>query len=152
MTLIAMILELQNRPGEARRLYEQVLDIDPTAAVAANNLAWMYAQEDTSLDAALKLAEVAAAALPDTPEVNDTLGWVYYKLQFTERAIPRFEQSVASAPDVADFRYHLGLALLANGDWDQARAELTHALEINPRFVGAEDARKALQSLGPEGQ
>src|SRR5204862_5288957 len=55
-TLIGMILELQKQPREAQKQYEIVLAIDPTAPVAANNLAWMHVVQGDDLGAALKLA------------------------------------------------------------------------------------------------
>ena len=43
-TMVALILTLQQKHDEARTRYEQVLALDPQSAVAANNLAWDYAE------------------------------------------------------------------------------------------------------------
>ena len=56
MTMAGSILQSQNRTSEARERYEQVLDLDPHAGAAANNLAWIYAQEGGNLDVALQFA------------------------------------------------------------------------------------------------
>ena len=53
-----MIQEARGDRDGARAQYERVLASDPHAGVAANNLAWMYAESDR-LDDALKLATVA---------------------------------------------------------------------------------------------
>ena len=45
-----MILEAQNKVAEARKRYRKVLDIDPNAVVASNNLAWSLAQQDQNLE------------------------------------------------------------------------------------------------------
>ncbi len=58
-------LEAQGKRAEARRRYEQVLQMDRHAPVAANNLAYIYAEHGGNLDVALQLAQTAKAALPD---------------------------------------------------------------------------------------
>src|SRR4029453_10479330 len=78
-TVVGMLLDMQNKTSEARAKYERALEIDPRAAVAANNLAWIYAETGGNLDTALQLAQTAKSQLPDVPEVNDTLGWIYHK-------------------------------------------------------------------------
>ena len=57
------------------------MEADPRAAVAANNLAWMYASRGEQLDRALQLAQAAKAELPDDAAVSDTLAYVYIKKQ-----------------------------------------------------------------------
>ena len=44
-TLLGMILEMQNKPEEARKQYEEAPALDPRAAVAANNLASQQAEK-----------------------------------------------------------------------------------------------------------
>ena len=80
-TMAALILQAQGKDEEARKRYERIVEKDPHAAVASNNLAWMYASRGEQLDRALQLAQAAKAELPDHPEVNDTLGFVYLKKQ-----------------------------------------------------------------------
>src|SRR6185295_18219927 len=112
------------------------------AAVAANNLAWIYAEEGQNLDVALQLAQTAKAQLPERPEVNDTLGWVYYKKGLATLAIPAFRDSVEKAPKSAVYQYHLGLAYAKAGDKEAARKALTAALQMDPKFSGAADAQR----------
>ncbi len=55
-TMVAMILTEQNKKDQAVKQYERVMDVDPNAAVAANNLAWLYMERGEHLDVALQLA------------------------------------------------------------------------------------------------
>ncbi|HET9363257.1 MAG TPA: tetratricopeptide repeat protein, partial [Vicinamibacterales bacterium] len=96
-------------------------------------------------DRALQLAQTAVAASPDKPEVVDTLGWVYYKRNQPAQAIPYFQQCVQKSPTVAEYHYHLGLALLQNGDKPNARASLQRALGLKPSASVAADVRRALE-------
>jgi len=112
------------------------------AGVAANNLAWIYA-EDGRLEEALKLATVAQAQLK-RPEAEDTLGWVYYRKGLVQHAIGAFERAANKSPNNPVYQYHLGLAQMKQGNDAQGRASLKRALALKSDFNGADDARKAL--------
>jgi Flp pilus assembly protein TadD len=146
-TMVAMILDLQKKGDEARKKYEQVMAMDPQSPVAANNLAWKYAESGENLDAALELAQIAARHLPDNDSVSDTLGWVYYKKGLVGRAITAFQQSVTKAPSNPTNHYHLGLAYLKNGNKAGARQSLERALQLNPQFESADDAKRVLATI-----
>jgi Flp pilus assembly protein TadD len=145
--LAAMIVQLQNQTDEARKRYEQVLEIDGRAAVAANNLAWIYAEKGDNLDVALQLAQTAKAQLPDEPQVNDTLGWIYYKKGLPALAVAPLQESIARDPKNPIFHYHLGVVYAGAGDPTKARQALEQALALKSDFDGSADARKVLASL-----
>jgi tetratricopeptide (TPR) repeat protein len=146
-TMVALILSAQNRRAEAQKQYEQILAASPRSVVAANNLAWMYAEQGSNLDAALRLAQTAVAEAPDQPALNDTLGWVYYKKGLQGHAIAAFRRSVDKDGANPLYHYHLGLAYAKNGDHSRARQSLQKALALDPNFVGSSDARKTLASI-----
>jgi tetratricopeptide (TPR) repeat protein len=146
-TLVGMILQMQNRLAEAQVSYEKALSIDPKAAVAANNLAWIYAEGGGNLDVALGLAQTAKSQLPDSPEVSDTLGWVLYKKGLPKLAVRILRESVNKSPRNAVYRYHLGLAYAISGAGDDARTALEQALALDPKFDGSADARRVLAGL-----
>jgi tetratricopeptide (TPR) repeat protein len=142
LTLVGMIHEARGDRDGAQQQYERVVSLDPNAGVAANNLAWMYA-EAGRLDEALKLATVAQAQLK-RPEAEDTLGWVYYRKGLMQHAIGAFERAANRAPNNPVYHYHLGLAQLKQGNDAEGRAALKRALALKSDFNGAADARKAL--------
>jgi tetratricopeptide (TPR) repeat protein len=114
-TMLGMVFEGQHKLNDAQATYRRALEIDPDAPVAANNLAWLYVNSGASLDVALQLAQTAARKLPETPEVNDTLGWIYYRKNMLPQAIQAFERAVAKQPGRAEFQSHLRLANLKAG-------------------------------------
>jgi tetratricopeptide (TPR) repeat protein len=145
--MVAMLLQAEGKAAEAKARYEQILRIDSRAIVAANNLAFMNAESGTDLDLALQLARAASAARPDEPEINDTLGWVYYKRDLAVLATGPLQKSVESVPGNPTYRYHLGMSYVKTGDTAKAREMLQEALKLDPDFPGAADAKNTLRTL-----
>ncbi len=146
-TAVATLQLAQNRRAEAKARYQQVLDIDSNAAVAANNLAWIQAEDGDNLDVALQLATTAVRGLPDSAEVSDTLGFVYYKKKQYPLAIGAFQTSIKTDPRNPIYHYHLGLAYNGGGDAAEARRSLDAALKLSGTFAGSDEARATLASL-----
>jgi len=147
-TMIAMLLEMQGRTPDAEKQYEKVLAIDARAAVASNNLAWIYVASGRKLDEALQLAQAAQQLLPDEPNINDTLGWIYYRKNMAPQAVRYLETAAQKLPNGPVQQYHLGMAYVQLGDFAKARAALQRAFSLKPDFEGAAEARKALTMIG----
>jgi tetratricopeptide (TPR) repeat protein len=143
-TMAATLVHAQNNPKEAKKRYTELLALDPRAVVAANNLAWIYAEEKQNLDTALDLAQRATEQLPEYAEAWDTLGWVYYRKQLPLLAIDPFEKAVAKAPGNATFHYHLALALIGGNDRARGRESLQQALRLQPDFKEAQHEMRTL--------
>lgn len=146
-TMAAMIVHAQNDTADARGRYEAILALDPAAAVAANNLAWIYAAERRDLDRALRLAQTATRLMPDSAQAHDTLGWIYYQMELPALGIPPLERSVGLDPTSAEHLYHLGFAQAKGGDEAKARAALERALKMQPQGADADTARTLLPTL-----
>lgn len=147
-TAVGILYHLQNKLVEAKAAYERALGVDPRAPVAANNLAQLYSDRNENLEVALQLAQTAKAGLPTAPEVDDTLGWIYYKKGNGPAAVTSLKQAVAAQPGNAVYLYHLGAAYALTKDVGNARQTLEKALKSPGGFDGAQDARKILNSLG----
>ena len=143
-TMVAMIHEMQGNIAEARQRYERIVRTDTDAAVACNNLAYIYAEHGGNLDVALQLAQRARQKLPEAPQVADTLGWVYYRKGVAQLAVPMFQEAVVKEPTNPTYQYRLGLAYLAVGERRKGRETLMQVLSIAPESPEAGEARKAL--------
>ena len=141
-----MIQEAKGDRDAARQQYEKILEAEPRSGVAANNLAWIYA-ETGKHDEAVKLATVAQEELRGRAEAEDTLGWAYYQKGLTGHAIGAFERALAKSPDNPIYHYHLGLAHAKAGSDASARQSLQRALSLKSDFAGADDARAKLRAL-----
>jgi tetratricopeptide (TPR) repeat protein len=131
----------------AEKDYEAALAIDPNAAVAANNLAWLYCERGGDMDKALELARRARGALPKVGSVSDTLGWVYYKRQLYDSAVPLLQEAVRQQPKDAQIRFHLAASLLATGKKEQAKTELNAALELDNSLRQRDDVRRIFGNI-----
>jgi len=147
--MVAMLLEKENKVPEALKAYQRILEIDPHAAIAANNLAWQYAELGGNLDVALQLAKTATSQAPDDPEFNDTLGWVYYKQDLVDTAVPIMSRVVEKNPKNPRFHFHLGMAYAKQGEDAKAIAEFKRALALDPKFQNADEAKRMIKELTP---
>ena len=147
LTMVGMIQESMRRTDEARRTYQKALEFDPNAAVAGNNLAWIYVNNGGNLDVALQLAKNAKSTLPKQAEIADTLGWVYYKKGLWPLAIRELKEAVDRDPSNPMYHYHLGAAYASGGSKDLAKKALNTALSLRPDFDGAQDATRLLSTL-----
>jgi Tfp pilus assembly protein PilF len=151
LTMRGLVAQAQNDAAAAQDSFEKAVDLDPATPIAANNLAWIYAEQGQNLDQALELAKVAQQGLADAAEVHDTLGWVYYKRRTPGPAIAAFTEALKRAPKNPTYSYHLGLAHLQGGDTAQARQALERALASGAPFAGSDEAKRALESLQAQG-
>jgi Tfp pilus assembly protein PilF len=143
---LGMIYENEKDYKKAQEYYEKALTINPDYPPAANNLAYIYAEQGGNIDVALNLAQKAKEQVPEDPHIADTLGWIYYKKNVPSRAIAYLKEA-AEKIDNPQIRYHLGMAYYKNGNHDLAKKELNDALKLSTDFPGADEARSTLNAL-----
>jgi len=145
----ARLLSLTGQREEAERVLRELVLSHPEHLGGANDLAWMLAEQDEDLEFASELAQRAVRIAPE-PQVRDTLGYVQLRSGAHGAAIETFEGILRDEPDFATTRFHLALALEADGNVAGAREALEMALASSP-FPEVEEARKTLARLD-EGQ
>jgi len=136
---LAQLYERSGNGKEAVAAYREVLKIKPDEPYVLNNVAFLIAKTGGDLDDALAMAERSKQQLADSPDVSDTIGWIYLKKNQVDRALEIFRVLVEKSPGSASFHYHYGMALLQKGDKTGASRELNEALQLRP---GAEDEKE----------
>jgi tetratricopeptide (TPR) repeat protein len=136
-------LALTGRRPEALAVYRDALKLKPDDAATWSNAAYLIAESGGSLDEALKFAQKAMQLDSKQPSYTDTLGWVYLKRNQNDSAIQVFRILTQKYPNDATFHYHLGLALLQQGDKAMARAELKTALTQKP----SEEVKRNIETV-----
>ena len=141
------ILMAQGDNAGAKMRFERAVSLDSTAsAVAANNLAWLYADSDDNPSRAVSLAQGALQRLPDMPEVLDTLGWAYLKSNLPQMALSPLTRCVKVDGKNGVCHYHLGLAYVALKQDADAKLHLQIAVAQKGPWTG--DAQRALAAIG----
>lgn len=117
-----------------------------TFAMELNNAAYTLADAGLHLDLARSMLETVTDILPLEPNCVDSLGWVYYRLGDTRRAIFYLERAVRQQgrspnPEVL---YHLGAAYAREGRHARAARMLRTALRLDP---GLQEAQQELHRL-----
>ena len=147
--LLGTALERNGRIEDAIAAYESSLAANSELPAVANNLAALLAdhrKDRASFERALELASQFEGS--SNPAFIDTLGWVYYRLGDTQKAIPLLKSAVDIAGQVPVLRYHLGMAYFANGQNSLAREELQKVIDSeNTNFTGYAEAAATLSSL-----
>jgi tetratricopeptide (TPR) repeat protein len=144
---LGLLMEGTGKRDLAKPIYEQILKIEPDHPVALNNLAFIKAEEGSDLDQALTMAQRARQKAPGSPDIADTLGWIYIKKNMSEDAVRVFTDLVHKDPSNATFHYHFGMALLQKGDKASARKELETALKDNPSTADKGKIEDLLQHI-----
>jgi tetratricopeptide (TPR) repeat protein len=147
---MAVIDDMSGNFKDAASNYHAVLGLQPNNQTALNNLAFLLAEhgKPQELDEALKLAQQVRALVPDSSNVDDTMGWVFYKKEIYSSAVQQFEDAVrqderAKMPSPLH-KYHLAMAYLKMKDYKRANDELQAALKLNPNLPEAKKATELL--------
>jgi tetratricopeptide (TPR) repeat protein len=118
--------EQNDLPGAIAN-YERAIREGEPSGVAANNLAWLYAEQGSNLERALELAQAATTMAPGNAAVLDTVGVVKLKMRKYSEAIKALEaarriagQQPTDPQLLAQIRRHLSEAYLRAGSTQKA--------------------------------
>ena len=157
-TMLGILEDARGNTGESEKAYRKALEIAPETSIAANNLAWLIADNQGNLDEALQLATMVVGKNQSVAGFYDTLGWVYLKKGLASPAVEQLKKAVAledansqktgAAPNPG-YRVRLGMALAKAGDKVSARREVEASLQraqlLSQREV--RDAKGVLANL-----
>ncbi len=128
LALKGNVLQIQGKTKEAEDYYRKALQADPNIDLAANNLAYLLAEEGRDLESARQYAQSVKKRKPEDPNIADTLGWVYFKLGSLLLARDQAEFAVSKDPNNGMFQYHLGMIYKSNHEKTKAEAALKKAM------------------------
>ncbi|MBV9214913.1 MAG: tetratricopeptide repeat protein [Acidobacteria bacterium] len=157
-TMVGILEESRGNTQAAEDNYRKALAIAPETPIAANNLAWLIADNQGNLDEALQLATLAVNKDQNVASFYDTLGWVYLQKGLSLPAVEQLRKAVALEEQNAQrngtspnpgYRVRLGMALAKAGDKANARKEVETGLKAADFLSQKEvrDARSLLASL-----
>ncbi len=108
-----------------------ILEQEPEHADALNALGYTLADRTDRLEEAHDLIEKAYALKPDEPAIQDSMGWVLFRMGDAAAAVPYLEAALEQTSD-PEIAAHLGEVLWALGREDEAAEIWDRALEAAP--------------------
>ncbi len=147
MMLMGIAYEQAKDFPAAAKWYEKVIAANPAHAPALNNLAYIHLECFGDPETAHGYARRAYEAAPDDPSITDTLGWTLYRKGDYPGALNFLVQNASQLFESGEALYHLGMAHYKAGNEAEARIWLENALDLNPNFSGADEARQVLSNL-----
>ena len=129
----------------AEEMYESLIEDEPNAIGALNNLAWIYYLDGNKKS--IELAERAHKLAPGVGAITDTLGWVLTEFGETKRGIKLLEQALEESPGTPDIQYHLAEALSRDGRKEDALKLVSEALSSKADFENRKKAQQLLTAL-----
>jgi tetratricopeptide (TPR) repeat protein len=137
----AMLAEKLEKFDVLEQDLRRLIQIAPDYAQAYNALGYTFADRNMRLPEALQLIEKAHSLAPDDPFIQDSLGWVHFRLGNMEKAATILKDAYAKKPD-AEIAAHLSEVLWAQGARDEAMKLLTASMKENPQNESLEATMK----------
>lgn len=127
----AMLAEKLDRLPEMETLLQRVIVLKPDYHQAYNALGYSLADRNMRLPEAKVLIEKAVTFAPADPFIQDSLGWVEFRLGNAEQASKIFAAAFKAKPD-AEIAAHYGEVLWSLGQREQAIAVFKQGLQLMP--------------------
>lgn len=127
----AMAAEKAGQPAEMERLLRLLMATHPSYHHAFNALGYALADRNERLPEAKALIQQAVQLAPDDAYIQDSLGWVEFRLGRLTEAARILGQAFKMKPD-AEIAAHWGEVLWTLGQTEQALAIWRQGLQLNP--------------------
>ena len=127
----AMMAEKTGNLGEMERLLRRVIVAKPDYYNAYNALGYSLAERNIRLPEARELIRKALEYVPSDPFIQDSLGWVEFRLGNLAEAVKIFETAFKAKPD-SEIAAHFGEVLWTSGQRDRAMAIWREGQLLNP--------------------
>jgi tetratricopeptide (TPR) repeat protein len=110
----------------------KAITLAPHHEDAHNALGYLFAENGTNLDEAVKLVKKALRKSPQNGAYLDSLGWTYYKQGKLNEALTELEKALDYMPESADVQDHLGDVYIKKGLTQKAVAMWQKAVQLEP--------------------
>ena len=136
------------RLGDASRIFQDVLAVQPHNFDALNNLG-LIAKLGAELEVAVDLFQRAVRVNPGVVDAHSNLGIAFKELGRFDDAIGCFRHALTLDAGDPELHNNLGNALKASGKLDDAEARYRHALTIAPDYaIAHNNLGSVLDELG----
>ena len=139
------------RVADAQADLQRGLEISPQQPELLNLLAYTWIERGERLDEAMAMVRAAAAASPQSGQIQDSLGWGHYRQGDFANAVEALERAASLEPANARINDHLGDAYWRAGRRVEAVFQWRRALSLQPTAtLRAAVEGKIASPLGPD--
>ncbi len=127
----AMVGEKLNRLDILEQDLRHIIKLKPDYAHAYNALGYTLADRTERIKEAIALLDQALKLSPDDPFIQDSMGWALFKAKRLAESVDYLRRAFSAKPD-PEIAAHLGEALWAKGERDEARRIWQGSLQSHP--------------------
>ena len=140
----AMVLEKLGKFAEMERLIRRIMTLKPDYQHAYNALGYSLAERNVRLPEARELIKKALEFAPSDPFIQDSLGWVEFRMGNKNEALRILDTAYKQRPD-SEIGAHLGEVL-----WSLGQRERAVVIWKESRLLNADNATllETLKRLG----
>jgi tetratricopeptide (TPR) repeat protein len=140
----AMAAEKLNRIDILEANLRQLIKLRPDHAHAYNALGYTLADRNQRVEEAYRLIEAAIKLAPDDPFIQDSMGWVLYRMGRNKEGLDWLQRAFKQRQD-AEIAAHLGEVLWVLDQRDEARKVWAESLKAHPDNDVLRDTVKRFQ-------
>jgi tetratricopeptide (TPR) repeat protein len=140
----AMAAEKVNRLDILEANLNQLIKLRPDHAHAYNALGYTLADRNQRIEEAHRLIETALKLAPEDPFIQDSMGWVLYRMGRNKEGLDYLQRAFKQRPD-PEIAAHLGEVLWVLDQRDEAKKIWAESLKAHPTNEVLQSTVKRLQ-------
>ena len=144
------LASLYEKVGDFKRSEGLVLEIvkkDPKNAHAWNFLGYSLLERGLDMDKAFKYISRAAELEPKDGFIRDSLGWYYFQIGNTEKALDELLLAIKAQPKDVSIQKHLAIVYSSMKDFKTAKKHIVEAIKYSSIESEREELGRVLRSI-----
>ena len=138
-----MMADKLGKYAAAEKHLRKLIQLHPLDANAYNALGYSFLARNVRIPEGVALVEHALQLAPDDVAIMDSVGWGYYRSGKLDESVKMLRRAHAANQD-PEIAAHLGEALWAHGDKEEARQLLQKSLQAHPDSEPLQETIKRL--------
>ncbi len=140
----ALLADKLQKQDTMEKLLRKLIGLQPDNANAYNALGYSFLERNVRIEEGMQLVEKAYQLAPNDAAILDSMGWGYYRQGKLDKSLDFLRRAYAANPD-PEIAAHLGEALWAHGDKNEAKKVWAGALKQNPQSEPLQEVMKKYQ-------
>jgi tetratricopeptide (TPR) repeat protein len=144
---LAALYEKEKEFTESQDIINEIIQLDPKNAHAWNFLGYSLLERGENLETAHIYITKAVKLSPKDGYIRDSLGWYYYKMGETKKALAELRKAIKSVPADISINKHLAVVYTSVKKFKKAKYYIKQALSSVQTDKERSELIEALQAL-----